>query len=303
MASIAIILLLVLPSSTFTYALDSLRTHSRRSTTPPVGYYNPLNNGGALLTEVSGTFPPGQGEPLNTIITGNSDARVLVDSTDNGGLLNFFLSFGFATECLGQHSGALQAANLGDGNGFVNETAEMRWDYGDPQLGTCKETIQGGNHFRYWPQNGLQANSGAIFMATSYEMPLDQDHDIVVNGYNLGRDWLVGNITQSVIPTQNLTNGSSFSGTTSWNNFTYQCEITYVSGLLQNTSMGVNHNLTVAMNGATAIDGLVAVIDVKITGSPSNSFAWRPSPPYLWQLSSLFTVLAISILPALIVSS
>ena len=80
------------------------------------------------------TFPPGQGEPLNTIISGNSDARVLVDSEENGGLLNFFLyvtqqcvyyfmlnasfrSFGFSGECLGQHSGALQAANLGDGHG------------------------------------------------------------------------------------------------------------------------------------------------------------------------------------------
>jgi hypothetical protein len=33
---------------------------------------------------------------------------------------HFFLkirSFGFSGECLGQHSGAPQAANLGDGNG------------------------------------------------------------------------------------------------------------------------------------------------------------------------------------------
>lgn len=37
------------------------------------------------------TFPPGQGEPLNVIISGNSDPRVLVDSEDNGGLLNYFL--------------------------------------------------------------------------------------------------------------------------------------------------------------------------------------------------------------------
>jgi hypothetical protein len=35
-----------------------------------------------------------------------------------------------------------------------NETAVIRWDYGDPTLGTCKESILGGNHFRYWPQDG-----------------------------------------------------------------------------------------------------------------------------------------------------
>lgn len=80
----------------------------------------------------------------------------------------------------------------------VNETAVIRWDYGDPVLGTCKESIEGGNHFRYWIQNGGDANtcviillrrrifvlarvksllmltrgcSGAVFMATSYEEP------------------------------------------------------------------------------------------------------------------------------------
>ena len=39
-----------------------------------------------------------------------------------------------------------------------NETAVIRYDYGDPTLGTCKETILGGNHFRYWPQEGSEAN-------------------------------------------------------------------------------------------------------------------------------------------------
>lgn len=40
----------------------------------------------------------------------------------------------------------------------VNETSELRWDYGDPELGTCQETIKGGNHFRYWVQDGSQAD-------------------------------------------------------------------------------------------------------------------------------------------------
>lgn len=64
----------------------------------------------------------------------------------------------------------------------------IRFNYGDPTLGTCKETVQGGNHFRYWTQTGSDANryaflaltddvvfsmlsSGAVFMAVSYELP------------------------------------------------------------------------------------------------------------------------------------
>lgn len=74
----------------------------------------------------------------------------------------------------------------------------MRNDYGDPTLGTCKETVEGGNHFRYWVQSGSSANryysichllclstllislfplqSGAVFMAVSYELPEQCEH-------------------------------------------------------------------------------------------------------------------------------
>ena len=80
----------------------------------------------------------------------------------------------------------------------VNETAVMRLNYGDPTLGTCKETVEGGNHFRYWVQSGSSANryrfymspsaslyvahllvliqSGAVFMAVSYELPEQCEH-------------------------------------------------------------------------------------------------------------------------------
>ena len=40
------------------------------------------------------------------------------------------------------------AANLGDGNGWVNQTMELREDYGVPSIGTCGESLVGGNHFR-----------------------------------------------------------------------------------------------------------------------------------------------------------
>ncbi|KAF8625956.1 hypothetical protein AX17_006681 [Amanita inopinata Kibby_2008] len=238
---------------------------------PPTGYYNPTSNGGNMLTQVDRTYPPGQGEPLNVIISGKSDSAVLVDQPTDGGLQNYFTSIGFGGECLGQHMGDNQRANLGDGHGYQNETAEMRWAYGDPQLGTCKETVQGGNHFRYWTQDGPSANSGAIFMASSYEMPLARFHDIIPNGYNLGRDFLVGNITQASIQAESLTNTSTFTGTTSWNGYKYQSNIQYISGLLPNSSFGINHNITVAVNGRNAIDGLVALIEVKITERPAGS--------------------------------
>lgn len=270
-----------------------LRDDSSSRNVPEAGYYNPEDNGGSMLTTVPDTYPAGLGEPLNVIISGKSDSRVLVDSSDDGGLQNYYISLGFAGECLGQHSGSDQGANLGDGNGLLNETAVMRWAYGDPVLGTCTETIEGGNHFRYWIQDGSEANSGAIFMALSYEKPIKEGHDIIDNGYNLGRDWLVGNATSSTeIPTQNLTNSSSYSGSTSYKGYTYQTDVQYVSGLLSNTSDGINHYQGFSEN---AVDGLVAVMTVSITEAPeedsSSSLHTYSSPPSLISILLPFSLL------------
>jgi len=250
-----------------------------------------------MLTSVPNTFPPGQGEPMNIIISGHSDSRVLVDAQTNGGLRNYFNSFGFSGECLGQHSGSDQAVDLGDGNGFKNETGVIRWDYGDPTLGTCKETIEGGNHFRYWVQDGPTANSGAIFIAVSYELPIALNHDIIPNGYNLGRDWLIGNITQTSIPTGNLTSNLTYQSTTSFNNFTYQSNIQYVPGLLPDTNFAINHNLSVGVDGINACDGFVAVIDVQITTAPASSAAWRSTPIQFLQMPPWLTLLFVAGLP------
>lgn len=54
-----------------------------------------------------------------------------------------------STECFGVHLGDPQSANLGDGHGAVNQTMEIRDDFGDAALGTCLESLIGGNHFRY----------------------------------------------------------------------------------------------------------------------------------------------------------
>jgi len=91
--------------------------------------------------------------------------------------------------------------------------------------------------------------------------------------YNLGRDWLVGNATaqSTILPTLNMTNTSTYSGQTSFGNFTYTTTATYVSGLLQNSSNGINHYQSVAVNGFNAIDGLVAVLTVKMIKQPGTS--------------------------------
>ena len=169
----------------------------------------------------------------------------------------------------------------------------MRWDYGDVQTGTCKESVDGGNHFRYWVQNGTDENSGAYFLAASYEKSAKENHDIVVNGYNIARcvpspyitpttnhvltltpplsDQIVGNITGSAIDTSSLSDGATYSGSTSYNGYTYQTDVQYKSGLLNATSDGINHYQSVPEDGQPAIDGLVAVLTVKITERGATS--------------------------------
>ncbi|KAF5370792.1 hypothetical protein D9758_002018 [Tetrapyrgos nigripes] len=233
------------------------------------GFNNPASNGGSMLTTVPDTSPPGQQEPLNMIISGNSGSDVLQDTTE--GLRNYFFSLSFSGECLGQHLGNHQQVDLGDGKGSVNETAVMRYNYGNPDFGSCTQSQKGGNHFRYWVQDGPSMNSGAVFMAVSYEKSQQEGHDIVANGYNLGRDYVVGNITGSTIPTSSLTSSSTFSGTTSFKGYTYSSTISYVSGLLPNTSQGINHNFTVSAPNINAVDGLVALVEVRTTNRPSNA--------------------------------
>ena len=83
-------------------------------------------------------------------------------------------------------------------------------------------------------------------------------------------DWLVGNATaqSSLIPTLNLTNGTTYSGSTSFGNYTYQTDALYLSGILQNDTDGLNHASTVGGDGVLAVDGLVAVLTIKITATP-----------------------------------
>lgn len=99
------------------------------------------------------------------IISGLSSPEVLTDL----GFTNYAISLGMSVgltlfrcvtrcsrlsltrsiECLDIHLGGPQSANLGDGNGQVNQTIEMRQDFGNEIIGTCLESLVGGNHLRY----------------------------------------------------------------------------------------------------------------------------------------------------------
>jgi len=143
---------------------------------------------------VNNTYPAGLGEPLNIILSGDSDDDVLVQSADNGGFLNYMLyvlkghlghtqklidrSANLGEECLTLKLGSSQRADLGDGQGEVDEDETLRWNFGNPYIGTCRETFEGGLHLRYWKQE----NTGAYFMASSVEKGAALGHDIVIDG-------------------------------------------------------------------------------------------------------------------------
>ncbi|KZV73142.1 hypothetical protein PENSPDRAFT_733127 [Peniophora sp. CONT] len=212
-----------------------LSTSAFAVTTPvkrAVAYYNPADNGGSMLDVAAAPL----GEPLNVIVSGLSSADVLTVD----GLTNYAKAIGFSTECLGIHLGNPQTADLGDGQGQVDQLLELRQDYGDATLGTCLESAIGGNHFRAWKQNGTLANSGAMLLAASKEKDASNNHDIVDNGYDIGRDQLVENAI----------------GTTSFGGITYSTTAENITGLLPVGTAGINHDI--------AIDGIVTLLTVTI---------------------------------------
>ncbi|KAF8573540.1 hypothetical protein K439DRAFT_1642923 [Ramaria rubella] len=194
-------------------------------------FFSPADGGGSMLDSSAGL-----GEPLNVIISGLSSPAVLTDD----GVLNWAKSIGFSTECLGIHIGTPQTANLGDGNGAQNEIKVIRQDFGNAELGTCLESAVGGDHFRYWRQNGPSANSGALFLAVSHEENASTNHDIEPDGYDKGRDELVAAAT----------------GTTTFGGVTYSTTSESITGLLPVGSAGINHGI--------AIDGVVQLLTITI---------------------------------------
>ncbi|KAI0256199.1 hypothetical protein BJV78DRAFT_1273107 [Lactifluus subvellereus] len=197
-----------------------------------VDFVNPATGGGSWLDNAGNSL----GEPLNVVISGLSSPDVLTDK----GFLNFARSLGLSTECLGLHIGGPQSANLGDGNGPVNQAVELREDFKSILFGTCLESAAGGNHFRMFRQNGPNANTGALFLAVSEEEDLSHQHTISPNGYDTGRDKLV----------------ASAVGTTHFGGVTYSTTEKDFTGFIQPGSAGINHGI--------ATDGVVKLLTVTI---------------------------------------
>lgn len=202
------------------------------------------------------------GEPINIIVSGRSSRSVLTPV----GFLLWATSINYGVSCLGSSDiGTVQSADLGDGYGPRPQGSDgegingvLRYNYDSPYFGTCKETFIGGSHMRWFIQNGTDADSSAIFLAASTELSLAYGHDISPNGYNIGRDEIVGNATNPE--------------GTSWEGNNYNTTVIWVpAGLLLNaTSEGVNHP-NVAPPGQAAQDGMVAVLTVtQLEGSASQ---------------------------------
>lgn len=211
---------------------ESESCHPKTASLNGISYVDPRPGGGSLLNHDSG----GSGEPLNVIISGLSDPWVLAD----GGFVHFANAIGFGKECFGAHLGAPQTANLGDGHGWVNQTLELRNDYGVPDIGACWESIHGGNHLRLYRQNGPKAPSNALFLAVSQEENVKKGHTIAKNGYNAGRDSLV----------KSALNLKKYRGVK------YHAVAENISGLIPPGHSGVNHGID--------IDGIVVLLTVKI---------------------------------------
>ncbi|KAJ7879105.1 hypothetical protein B0H13DRAFT_2500411 [Mycena leptocephala] len=196
-------------------------------------FINPIVGGGSFLDKSAGL-----GEPLNIIISAKSSPEVLTLD----GFLQYAQTIGFNTECLGLHLGDPQSANLGDGRGDVNETEVLRESFGIPGIGTCLESATGGNHFRVFPQAG----SGALFLAVSKEEDASESHNIIPDGYNIGRDLLVAN----AVGEHTGFDGKKFKFNT------YDTVVSNLTGLLPPGADGINHGI--------AQDGIIKLLTVTL---------------------------------------
>ncbi|KAI6030588.1 hypothetical protein F5J12DRAFT_903046 [Pisolithus orientalis] len=194
-----------------------------------LGWADPRTLGGQFIDFTT----PRYGEPLNVIISNQSDPFVLTDA----GFRLYYKSIGFSEECLGLHYGHVHKADLGDGDGKKSEHILARQHY-FPRWGTCWESLIGGNHFRAWKQNGTLANTGAWFLAVSKEKDSTKNHMIVPDGYNIGRDMLV----------ENAITGSY------WGNIWWRADVEWREGLLEPGYRGINH--------AIAQDGRIAILTI-----------------------------------------
>ncbi|EKD03905.1 hypothetical protein A1Q2_01918 [Trichosporon asahii var. asahii CBS 8904] len=254
MGSLTLSSLPPLPSETDGATVEGAVTHVE--VVDGRGFRNPVEGGGSMITRWLN--PESLGEPLNLIVSGASDAEILVDQKLKGGFRNYMLSGYMSDEAFGLHLGDPQLADLGDGRGALKQVRELRHNYGEVLLGTLTETLIGGNHLRYWKQGG----SNAYFLAASAEKNVQEHHDIVPDGYDLGRDQFVGKLVGYEIKGKPKA-GDRFKGESHALGWTYETSVEYVDGLLAVDQATINHHDTVSVDGKTT-DGLVALLTVRI---------------------------------------
>jgi hypothetical protein len=135
--------------------------------------------------------PSDLGEPINVVVSARSSPEVLTPD----GFRLWLNSMNISQPCLGQASmpgsDNKQFAFLGpSGSPDQNLTELLTWreNFGDPLLGSCIQTFNGGFHLRAFNQTA----TGAIFIAASDEADLSHHHKILPDGYNSGRNNLTG---------------------------------------------------------------------------------------------------------------
>ncbi|KDE09368.1 hypothetical protein MVLG_00682 [Microbotryum lychnidis-dioicae p1A1 Lamole] len=225
-------------NTTNTNAANTMTTYQ-----DDLGFYNVTPGGGRWLTyAVDGTL---LGEPINVVVSADSDPLIMTEA----GLNDWLLSIQYGAEFLNVSLGTKQKADLGDGNGRRNQSEILRYNYFDTIYGTLHESVNGGSHVRIWNQNGPTADSGAWFIAASVEYPAAMGHLIKPNGYDLGRDEVVGNAT--------MKNGTISPAT----NRTFSATSQLIQFLPANSSANINHDIET--------DGNVAILTVKVTNNGS----------------------------------
>ncbi|KAE8215742.1 hypothetical protein CF327_g1031 [Tilletia walkeri] len=237
-------------------ATDGLDDGDGRGDPEQPGWSDPRLGHGSMLDLVGN----GLREPINAIISGKSDPRVLTDA----GLRDYIRTIGFSFECLDLHRGGRQRANLGDGDGWKQEFFEYRQTHlpGAPGrwIGSCWESLYGGNHFRVWKQNGSFANTGAWFLAISKEKNLRMHHTIDTDGYNIGRDLLVDSAERGG----------------QWDHYHWRATSEWVEGLMGSGRHGINHNISV--------DGRVVVLTVRRVVTDSFEECDPSRPESAWTI-------------------
>ena len=155
---------------------------------------NATNGGSLEFTFTSGNTRP---EPINVIFASGSfpDVPTYPNATlallHPHGLAQYLRALNYSDECLGLHLSTPAVADLGDGRGSRRLDFLYRENFGKYPDGTCLESVQGGSHFRGWSQMVGEDQPFAWFLAASNELNLTLHHDIVPDGYDLGRDEVV----------------------------------------------------------------------------------------------------------------